>query len=195
MRPLNVIVSDVHLGHRQCDAVAADLARLVTMHPSHEIILNGDTFNLACDPWSTDPAVSAPAMIAAHPELRTALEGHLAAGGHLTFVAGNHDMALQRPGVRVALAALLGRNAGRSTDAGSGPSGADARLSIEPWILRRGAIHIEHGHLYDPGNSPTHPLAEPSPRAEPVGMELTRRFVGPYDLWEVLADRWTNDPA
>jgi UDP-2,3-diacylglucosamine pyrophosphatase LpxH len=194
MRPL-VIVSDVHLGHRRCDDVADDLARLVASHPEHEIILNGDTFNLACDPWSTDPAVSAPAMIAAHPELRTALEGHLAAGGHLTFVAGNHDMALQRPGVRVALASLLGRNAGRSTDAGSGPSGADARLSIEPWILRRGAIHIEHGHLYDPGNSPTHPLAEPSPRAEPVGMELTRRFVGPYDLWEVLADRWTNRPA
>jgi len=194
MRPL-VIVSDVHLGHRRCDDVADDLARLVASHPDHEIILNGDTFNLSCDPWSADPAVSAPAMIAAHPELRAALEGHLAAGGDLTFVAGNHDMALQRPAVRVALASLLGRDAGRSSDAGSGPGGAEARLSVEPWMLRRGAIHIEHGHLYDPGNSPTHPLAEPSPRAEPVGMELTRHFVGPYDLWEVLADRWTNSAA
>src|SRR5579864_7987194 len=100
MRPL-VIVSDVHLGHRRCDDVADDLARLVVSHPDHEIILNGDTFNLSCDPWSADPAVSARATIAAHAALRTGFECLLVAGGDLTFVAGNHDMALQLPAVRV----------------------------------------------------------------------------------------------
>jgi hypothetical protein len=68
MHPL-VIVSDVHLGHRRCDDVASDLARLVTKHPQHEIVLNGDTFNLSCDPWTQDPAASSAAMLADHPQL------------------------------------------------------------------------------------------------------------------------------
>lgn len=181
MRPL-IVVSDVHLGHHQCDAVAADLARLVVMHPGHEIILNGDTFNLACDPHDRDPGASAAAMIAAHPSLRTALVRHLAAGDRLTFVAGNHDLAIQRPGVRPALLALL-------------TEGTEAELHIEPWIVRRAGVHIEHGHLYDPGNSPTHPLAVPTHRAEPVGIELTRRFVGPYDAWDVFANQGTESVA
>ena len=46
-------------------------------------------------------------------------------------------------------------------------------------------------NLYDPANSPTHPLAEPSFRTEPVGIALTRRFVGPYDAWDLLAQQWT----
>jgi UDP-2,3-diacylglucosamine pyrophosphatase LpxH len=178
MRPL-IVVSDVHLGHHRCDAVAADLARLVVMHPGHEIILNGDTFNLACDPHDRDPGVSAAGMIAAHPSLRTALVRHLAAGDRLTFVAGNHDIAIQRPGVRTALLALLA-------------GGTDAELRVEPWIVRREGVHIEHGHLYDPGNSPTHPLSVPAFRGEPLGVALTRRFVGPWDAWDLLANEWAS---
>jgi UDP-2,3-diacylglucosamine pyrophosphatase LpxH len=176
MRPL-IIVSDVHLGHHQCEAVASDLARLVTMHPGHEVILNGDTFNLACDPHDRDPGASAAEMIAAHPSLRTALTRHLADGDPVTLVAGNHDIAIQRPDVRTALASLL-----------AGERAADLR--VEPWIVRREGVHIEHGHLYDPGNSPTHPLAVPAFRAEPVGVALTRRFVGPWDAWDLLANQW-----
>jgi UDP-2,3-diacylglucosamine pyrophosphatase LpxH len=176
MRPL-VIVSDVHLGHHRCDAVASDLARLVAMHPGHEIILNGDTFNLACDPPDRHPAASAAAMIAAHPSLRTALARHIAAGDPLTFIAGNHDIAIQHPDVRARLVALLAE-------------GKRADLSIEPWIVRRADVHIEHGHLYDPGNSPTHPLSVPARRGEPLGVALTRRFVGPWDAWDLLANQW-----
>ena len=178
MRPL-IVVSDVHLGHRSCDDVAADLARLIGMYPDHEIVLNGDTFNLACDAWDRDPAVSASAMIAAQPPLRAALTKHLAGQAPVTFIAGNHDLAIQRPAVRTALLALLSE-------------GATVDLRVEPWIVKRGGVHIEHGHLYDPGNSPTHPLAVPRYRAEPVGIELTRRFVGRYEAWDVFADHWTG---
>ena len=156
---------------------AADLARLIGLHPDHEIVLNGDTFNLACDAWGHDPAVSAPAMIAAHPALLAAMS--IWRGSGLTFIAGNHDLAIQRPAVRTALLALLSQ-------------GATVDLRVEPWIVRRGGVHIEHGHLYDPGNSPTHPLAVPGYRAEPVGIELTRRFVGRYDAWDLYADNWAG---
>ena len=98
-----VIVSDVHLGHRECRPVACALARLVAQHPGHEIVLDGDTFNLSCDPWDRDPAASSAAMLAAHPCLTSALAQHLAAGYPVTIVAGNHDMAIQRHGVREAL--------------------------------------------------------------------------------------------
>jgi hypothetical protein len=177
MQPL-VIVSDVHLGHRGCRPAGCALARLVTQHRGCEIVLNGDTFNLACDPWDRDPAGSAVAMLDTQPCLRRALAGHLAGGDPLTIVAGNHDLAVHRPGFREAVLALL-------------TPGADGDLRVEPWIVRRGRVHIEHGHVYDPANSPTHPLAQPSFRTEPVGIALTRRFVGPYDAWELLAEQWT----
>ena len=181
MRPI-VIVSDVHLGHRRCDDVAADLARLSALHPGHEIVLDGDTFNLSCDPKGRDPAASAASMLAAHPVLVEALRGHLASGGTLTLIAGNHDPEVQLPAVRASLLGVL-------------TNGAEADLDVEPWFITRGPVHIEHGHLYDPGNSPTHPLVVPSPRTEPVGIELTRRFVGPYDAWELLADQWAASNA
>jgi len=56
----------------------------------------------------------------------------------------------------------------------------DARLVIEPWFIRRGGVHIEHGHAYDPDNAPAHPLAAWSPETEPLGISLTRRFLSPH---------------
>jgi UDP-2,3-diacylglucosamine pyrophosphatase LpxH len=179
MRPL-VVVSDVHLGHRECGAAAADLAMLVDQHPGHEVVLNGDIFNLSCDARERDPAASAAEMVAAHPPLRAALQGHLAAGHALTLIDGNHDADVQRPSVRAALLDLL-------------TGGAEAELQVAPWFIRRDGVHVEHGHLYDPDNGPPHPLAAPSYRSEPLGVALARRFLGPYNAW-ALADRYDATP-
>ena len=174
-RPL-VVVSDVHLGHRRCDGVARDLAHLVAGHPGHEIVLNGDTFNLSCDPRDADPGASAAAMIAAHPALRDALTRHLAGGDPLTIVAGNHDADVAAPAVAAALRTLLG-----------------GRVDIEAWFMTRGGVHIEHGQLYDADNAPVHPLARPGYRSEPLGVALSRRLLGPYDAYD-LGDRFDATP-
>jgi hypothetical protein len=57
--------------------------------------------------------------------------------------------------------------------------GSGARLELAPWFVRRGRIHVEHGHFYDPDNAPAHPLAQWSPETEPLGIAITRRFVRP----------------
>jgi predicted phosphodiesterase len=167
MRAL-VVLSDVHLAHQGRDEVANDLARLVDAHPGHEIVLNGDIFNLSQDPRGRDPAESAAAMIRGKPRLRSALRRHIASGSPLTLVAGNHDAAVQLPAVRPAMLEVL-------------ELGEDAPFRIEPWFIRRNGVHIEHGHVYDPDNAPAHPLSAPSYRSEPLGVSLVRRFLGQHD--------------
>jgi len=179
MRPL-VVVSDVHLGHRPCDEVASDLARLVSMHPGHEIVLNGDTFNLSCDAPDVHPGASVVAMIAGHPALEAALARHLAAGDPLTIMAGNHDADVQAPAVEAALVQRFALEAGSA-------------LRVEPWFVRRGHVHIEHGQNYDADNAPAHPLAPPSSGTEPLGVALSRRFLGPYGAY-ALGDRYDATP-
>jgi len=179
LRPF-VVVSDVHLGHRPCQDVGDDLARLVGEHPGHEIVLNGDTFNLSCDAPSVDPGASAVAMIGAHPRLRDALLRHLGAGDPVTILAGNHDADVQAPAVRAALARHL-------------TPGGGAALRVEPWFVRRGDVHIEHGQNYDADNAPAHPLAPPSYRSEPLGVVLSRRFLGPYNAY-ALGERYDATP-
>lgn len=179
VRPL-VVVSDVHLGHRACAEVAADLARLVTAHPGYELVLDGDTFNLSCDPPAADPGTSAAAMLQAHPVLLDALGRHLSQGGTLTLLAGNHDLDVQQPRTAAALSALLG-------------AGATA-LQVHPWFVRRGDVHIEHGHLYDPDNAPAHPLSAPTFQSEPLGVALSRRFLGPYNAY-ALGERYDATAA
>jgi hypothetical protein len=56
---------------------------------------------------------------------------------------------------------------------------SEAPLFVCPWFVRRGGVHIEHGHVYDPDNAPLHPLAPWSPLTEPLGVALTRRFLVP----------------
>lgn len=166
-RPL-IVVSDVHLSHRGSEQVAADLARLIVSHPHHEIVLNGDSFSLSCDPRERDPAESATTMLGAHATLRLALRDHVVSGSPVTLLPGNHDTGVQTAGVRPALLERL-------------ELGEDAALDVEPWFVRRNGVHIEHGHVYDPDNAPAHPLAPPWFRSEPLGVALTRRFLGPHD--------------
>jgi hypothetical protein len=164
-RPL-VIVGDVHLSHAGTREKGDALAKLVRLHPGAEIILNGDIFNLSLDPPSADPARSMLEMLEPERELRDALRAHLQTGNPLSILPGNHDAALASSGTRSALLAWL-------------ELGQNAPLNVCAWFLRRGGIHVEHGHAYDPDNAPTHPLSIPGPKSEPLGVALTRRFLAP----------------
>lgn len=164
--PSLLIASDVHLNYAGSEPHAAALARLFTMFPRAEFVLAGDIFDLSRDPPRSDPTASIIDLLRHHRAVFDAIRAHVSGGGRLTFIAGNHDAALADPRVHVALLEALGVQAG-------------APLAIEPWFLRRGRVHIEHGHLYDPDNAPAHPLALWSHATEPLGIALTRRFLAP----------------
>lgn len=165
LRPL-IVVSDVHLAHGGSRDTALALGRLVERAAGHELILNGDVFNLSLDPKERDPAESVLAMVAPHAELRAALRALLAAGHPVAVVPGNHDAGLVASGVRDALLAWLELS-------------ERAPLEVVPWMVRRDGVHVEHGHVYDPDNAPTHPLVPPTHETEPLGVALTRRFLAP----------------
>jgi hypothetical protein len=164
-RPM-VVVSDIHLSHGGSFETASALATLIERHPGHEIVLGGDIFNLSCDPIGRDPVESVCAMLEPHAELLGALKSHLAAGAPVTLLAGNHDASTMRPELRPRLLALLGLE-------------LSAPFENLSWFIRRGSVHVEHGHVYDPDNAPTHPLFEPRADCEPLGVSLTRRFLAP----------------
>lgn len=168
-RPPLVVLSDVHLSHRAGPGLPRDLGRLIAAHGGHEIVLAGDVFDLSHAPPSADPADSLLDLLRPHAELRSAVRAHLSAGHRLTLVAGNHDAAATVPSVQRALLDWLELS-------------RQAPLTVTPWFVRRGSVHIEHGHLYDPDNAPTHPLAPWSPHTEPLGIALTRRFLAPNDV-------------
>ncbi len=164
------IASDVHLEHEGSERSAGRLARLLGGHPGHEVVLAGDIFNLSLDRPGRDPGESVASIVAQYPELVGAIREHLSAGHALTLIAGNHDAGVLTRGTKERLLELCGLN-------GAAP------LAIEPWFIRRGALHIEHGHAYDPDNAPAHPLAVWSPETEPLGVSLTRRFLSPNDAF------------
>jgi UDP-2,3-diacylglucosamine pyrophosphatase LpxH len=165
MRPF-IVTSDLHLSENASAGTVHALTQLLQNHPGHELILAGDVFNLSWEAPGSSPIAAVLALLAAYPELASALREHLAQGTPLTLVAGNHDAALLTPGLRDALLQTLA-------------VGAGAPLEVAPWFVRRGGVHVEHGHFYDPDNAPAHPLAEWTPETEPLGIALTRRFVRP----------------
>jgi predicted phosphodiesterase len=165
-----VVTSDVHLSPRASPAVARDLARLIAEHPGHEIVLAGDVFDLSFEPARKRPEEVLTELVRPLRELREALRSHLGRGDRVTLVAGNHDAATTMPEPKRALLDLL-------------ELGAEAPLGVTPWFVRRGGVHVEHGHLYDPDNAPTHPLAPWSADNEPLGIALTRRFLAPNGVY------------
>jgi predicted phosphodiesterase len=164
------VASDVHLEETGSERSASRLARLLQGHAGHEVVLAGDIFNLSLDVPSRDPSESVRDIVARYPDLVSAMREHLAAGHALTFIGGNHDAGVVTRGTRERLLELFGLN-------------GDARLTIEPWFIRRGDVHVEHGHVHDPDNAPAHPLAVWSPETEPLGISLTRRFLSPHDAF------------
>jgi UDP-2,3-diacylglucosamine pyrophosphatase LpxH len=161
-----IVASDLHLSAEASAGTVRDLGRLVHAHPGHELILAGDVFNLSWEKAERSPVDAVLSLLAAFPELGATLREQLSAGTPLTLIAGNHDAGLLSPELRSALVQRLELN-------------LDAPLTIAPWFVRRGQVHIEHGHFYDPDNAPAHPLAEWTPETEPLGIALTRRFVRP----------------
>ena len=160
----------MHLSHSGSPALDRDSAALIRAHRAVEIVFGGDSFSLSSDPADRDALESTVALLKAHPALSAALREHLAAGASVTWLAGNHDQALVHPRAREVLLTMLDLQ-------------ASAPLAIEAWFLRRGGVHIEHGHLWDPDNAPAHPLAAWSDATEPLGIALTRGFVARYKLW------------
>ena len=164
--PPFIVTSDLHLSADASAGTVRDLASLLRNHPGHEFILAGDVFNLSWEAPGRSAVDAVLAIFSAFPKLGTAFRQHLSAGAPLTFIAGNHDAGLMGAELRGALLQKLELS-------------TDAALSIAPWFVRRGGVHIEHGHFYDPDNAPAHPLAEWSPETEPLGIAITRRFVRP----------------
>jgi len=160
-----LVVSDLHLSRRAC-ASATALAQLLRQHPEHELVVAGDFFDLAFDAPSKDPAESIEEILSSHAPLCESLSERLARGVPLTLLAGNHDAGVASRDTRTRLLRLLGLP-------------ASAPLTTLPWFVRRAGVHIEHGHFYDPDNAPNHPLCLWSPRTEPLGVAMTRRFVAP----------------
>lgn len=158
------IVADSHLGHGDRPRVASDLARLARAHAGHELVLNGDTFDLSRDPPSQPAGDSVAHTLRRYEDLRAAFRDHLAQGHRMLLVAGNHDAAVASPDVRAAFLSTLDLT-------------EEAPLDVSRWFARRGAVHVEHGHVFDPDNAPNHPLAVCTPATEPLGVALTRRFL------------------
>lgn len=161
-----LVASDVHLGPHTPHALDLALARILGQHPGHELVLAGDIFDLSLEPRGTDVGNALRELITRTEELPTALRRQLSAGHAVTLVVGNHDAELLEASAREALLNALELT-------------VDSPLQVEPWFIRRGSVHIEHGHLYDPDNAPTHPLACWREGTEPLGIALTRRFLVP----------------
>jgi UDP-2,3-diacylglucosamine pyrophosphatase LpxH len=92
-----------------------------------------------------------------------ALRQHAKTGAHVHWVAGNHDAALSAVSCEALQATGLA-------------------LTIYPWFLRWGNVHLEHGHLFDRDNAPLHPLERWDIRDEPLGVALMRRIVVGLDV-------------
>ncbi len=165
-----MILSDTHLSRGHGQATASALVGLLTEHPDAEFVLAGDIFDLSLDPPRTHAGAGLAGVLESHTELVAALRAHVQRGAPVTLVPGNHDAALTSDEAVDALRHVL-----------ACPD--DRQLTVAEWFVRRGRIHVEHGHLYDPDNAPNHPLGGHDPRTEPLGTALMRRFVAPNDAF------------
>ncbi len=167
----HIIVGDVHLTRHATTRVAEDLAVLIERNRGASFVFAGDLIDLAQESVHDEPLHAIRAVIGAHPSLRRAVGTHLASGGDVTLLAGNHDDVLTTAAGLEALQDALGLDA------------ADrARFRASPWFVRlgpRGDIHVEHGHHYDADNAMPHPLAPPDPAWWSLGIALMHRFVAP----------------
>ncbi len=166
MRPL-LLVSDCHLSPHRLDGTADQLARLQRSFPDAELILNGDTWDLSCETSNRTPGQTLYEWLEQTPRLRAAFTARLRRGVPIRIVAGNHDWELVQSSALEGLRSVLGVT-------------SSAPLEITPSWLRRGDIHIEHGHVFDADNATSWSSGvEASRHQEPLGVALTRRFIAP----------------
>ncbi|HEY5960077.1 MAG TPA: metallophosphoesterase [Polyangiaceae bacterium] len=172
MRPRSLLVTgDLHLGPAAPAGTEQAIVSLLERRESSEWICLGDLFDLSADTSGSPPAASVVEHLDRYSELRRAIAQHLVDGGAVTLVVGNHDAELAAAGVRDAVLTRL-------------DAPASANLKIEPWWIRRGPIHLEHGHVWDPDNAPIHPLVPTEHTKEPLGISLTRRVLAPTGAYQ-----------
>jgi hypothetical protein len=123
--------------------VSDDLAALVRAHPGARIAVAGDFFDLSAEAPRVSSERAIEAGFEAYPHVRAALGEHLQHGGELIFLAGNHDPELGQPDAKQRSGSALALDAA-----------ARDRVSVSPWFFRDEALHLEHGHLFDPDNAP-----------------------------------------
>lgn len=180
------VLGDAHLHPRAEPAIADDLQRLVEnvteRHPGACIVFNGDAFDLdrvdgerAAGIGEHRAAQRVARVLDAVPRLTESLRCHVAAGGTLLFVAGNHDAEILLPAVRAVLEDRL--------DPGSHPSRVRAieRLDL-PQLL------VQHGHQADPDSAffPNTRIAIAKGRlsALPLASLMTRLFVSSHPRYD-----------
>jgi UDP-2,3-diacylglucosamine pyrophosphatase LpxH len=164
------VISDLHLPFRSASGLAADFAAVVRAHPDRELVLAGDSFDLSAAPRGAAGTAGLSPLLRLHPPVVAALRQRLQLGASIVLVPGNHDAQLLAPETRGRLLEVLDLTAA-------------APLEIAPWFVRRSGLHIEHGHLYDPDNAPSHPLVLWKEATEPLGIALTRRFLTPRSAY------------
>jgi hypothetical protein len=163
--PRTLVLADLHLIRETPRAVSADLAALIATHPGARVVFAGDLFDLPADGPPRPAREAIDAVLGAHPAMRAALGRHLDTGGELWMLGGNHDAAIGALDFPDELVAALGAS-----------NDARTRVRTSPWFLREGAIHFEHGHIYDPDNAPGHPLVN---GASSLGVHFVEEFIAP----------------
>jgi len=167
-----LVLGDLHLTRSTPRNVSEDLARLITAHPGARIVCAGDLFDLSADLPRLPLPRAVEEVFVTHPAAKAAFARHIEQGGELWLVSGNHDATVGLGDFRDSLLRALAPS----------PS-ASARLRTTPWFFREGALHIEHGHLYDPDNAPAHPLVVGEAS---LGVHFVEQFIAPAGAFRYL---------
>ncbi|MFT3771138.1 MAG: hypothetical protein QM820_37460 [Minicystis sp.] len=163
--PRTLVLGDLHLIRETPQAVTDDLAALVGAHPGARVVFAGDLFDLPADGPRRPAREAVRSVLGAHPAMRAALARHVDGGGELWLLGGNHDAEVGALDFPEHFVSALG----------AAPA-ARVRVRSSPWFLRDGALHLEHGHVYDPDNAPAHPLAS---SAASLGVHFVEEFIAP----------------
>lgn len=173
-----VVIGDVHLTRHGAERTARDLTAVVRAHRGATLVFAGDLLDLAAEELHEPAPKAMHTLFGVHQGLREALGEHLAAGGTVQALAGNHDDALATTEGSAALLEALALDPAER-----------ARVRVSPWFARLGpggALHVEHGHHYDPDNALPHPLTPPDPAWRSLGIELMHRFVSPLGIHSLV---------
>jgi predicted phosphodiesterase len=166
MRP-TIVLGDIHLFRDTPRKVVDDLVAVLRRHAGARVIFAGDLLDLSAEGVRKDADFSVGATLGgleAHRTLFAALGEHVIRDGELWLVSGNHDAEVGADDFAGALADRLDLT-----------GAARQRIRTTPWFFRDGALHVEHGHLYDPDNAPAHPLVT----GKSLGVHFVEEFIAP----------------
>jgi len=163
--PRCLVLGDLHLTRQTPASVAADAAGVVRAHPGARIIIAGDLLDLSVDAPKASREQAIKETFDALPDVRAALGQHVESGADLWLVGGNHDADIARIERHRTVCDALRLSAE-----------ARKKLRTTPWFFREGALHVEHGHYYDPDNAPAHPLGV---GRRSLGVRFAEDFIAP----------------